>query len=71
MFCIDVIKFTAWREIFTVRGETNLGLGELVQDKYQARNEAANTILLYNKMKLKYLKFKILQRIITKFPAIQ
>jgi hypothetical protein len=45
MFCINVIKFTAWREIFTVRGEKSLAVRELVQDTYRARSEAANTIL--------------------------
>jgi hypothetical protein len=46
MFCFDVIKFTARREIFTVRGEKSLCLRELVQDTYRARSEAANPYFL-------------------------
>jgi hypothetical protein len=34
MFCIDVIKFTARREIFTIRGEKSHAVKELVQDTY-------------------------------------
>jgi hypothetical protein len=64
MFSIDVIKFTARREIFTVRGEKSLALRELVQDTYRARSEAANTYFLTIEMKSKFLKFKIVQRII-------
>jgi uncharacterized protein YjbK len=45
MFGIDAIKFIALREIFTVRREKSLAVGELVQDKYRARSEAANPIL--------------------------
>jgi hypothetical protein len=44
-FCIDIIKFTALREIFTVQGEKALAVWELVQDMYWARIEAANPIL--------------------------
>jgi hypothetical protein len=45
MFCNDVIKFTAQRELFTVQEEKSLALRELVQDKYRVRSEAANPIL--------------------------
>jgi hypothetical protein len=38
MFCIDVIKFTARWEIFTVRWEKSLAMRELVQGMYWARN---------------------------------
>jgi hypothetical protein len=44
MFCINIIKFTARGEIFTVRGEKSLAVQELVQDTYRARSEAANPI---------------------------
>jgi hypothetical protein len=72
MFCNDVIKFTARREIFTVRGEKSLAMRELVQDKYRAIGARRRTLYFLNiKMKSKFLKFKILQRIIRKFPAIQ
>jgi hypothetical protein len=63
-------RYVSWISSRTVRGEKSLALRELVQDTYQARSEAANTILT-TKMKSKCLKFKILQRIIRKFPAIQ
>jgi hypothetical protein len=45
MFCIDIIKFTVRREIFTVLGEKSLAVRELVQDTYRARSEGANSIL--------------------------
>jgi hypothetical protein len=45
MFCIDAIKFTSRREIFTVRREKSLAVRELVQNTYLAKSEAANPIL--------------------------
>jgi hypothetical protein len=79
MFCIDVIKFTARREIFTVRQEKSLAVRELVRDTYQAIGAKRQTLyFLTIKIKSKFLKlkfkiknFKILQQIIRKFPAIQ
>jgi hypothetical protein len=53
--------FTARRGIFTLRWDKSLAV----------RNEAANTILFKHENEIEILKFKILQRIIKKFPAIQ
>jgi hypothetical protein len=51
-------------------GEKSLAVRELVQDTYRARSEAPTLYFLTIEMKSKFLKFKILQRIIRKFPAI-
>jgi hypothetical protein len=46
MFCLDIIKFTARREIFTVWGEISLAVREMVQDTYRDRSKAANPYFL-------------------------
>jgi hypothetical protein len=58
MFCIDVIKFTARREIFTVRGEKSLAVSELVQDVPGEEPSGKQYTFLTIEMKSKFLKIK-------------
>jgi hypothetical protein len=58
MFCIDILKFTARRKIFTERGEKSLAVGELVRTR--TRLGAKRPTLYFLNFNIKNENFKIL-----------